>query len=105
MWPDRVSNPGPLTYESGAQLTALRGPAKSLVTNTVVITRVLRNQIISLPLYAFYTHICATYKYNTYNITFGYVDDTVGKMAKKRKVFHKRKGEEKSYASVYNSFR
>ena len=27
MWPDRVSNPGPLTYESGAILTALRGPA------------------------------------------------------------------------------
>ena len=27
MWPDRVSNPGPLTYESGALLTALRGPA------------------------------------------------------------------------------
>ena len=24
MWPDRVSNPGPLTYESGA---LLRGPA------------------------------------------------------------------------------
>ena len=30
MWPDRVSNPGPLTYESGALPTALRGPA---VTN------------------------------------------------------------------------
>ena len=29
MWPDRLSNPGPLTYESGALLTALRGPAKS----------------------------------------------------------------------------
>ena len=28
MWPDRVSNPGPLTYESGALLTALRGPAE-----------------------------------------------------------------------------
>ena len=28
MWPDRVSNPGPLTYESGALPTALRGPAK-----------------------------------------------------------------------------
>ena len=28
MWPDRVSNPGPLTYESGAVPTALRGPAK-----------------------------------------------------------------------------
>ena len=27
MLPDRVSNPGPLTYESGALLTALRGPA------------------------------------------------------------------------------
>ena len=27
MWPDRVSNPGPLTYESGALLTALRGQA------------------------------------------------------------------------------
>ena len=27
MWPDRVSNPGPLTYESDAQPTALRGPA------------------------------------------------------------------------------
>ena len=28
MWTDRVSNPGPLTYESGALLTALRGPAR-----------------------------------------------------------------------------
>ena len=27
MWPDLVSNPGPLTYESGALLTALRGLA------------------------------------------------------------------------------
>ena len=27
MWPDRVSNPGPLTYESSALPTALRGPA------------------------------------------------------------------------------
>ena len=27
MLPDRVSNPGPLTYESGAQPIALRGPA------------------------------------------------------------------------------
>ena len=28
MWPDRVSNPGHLTYESGVLLTALRGPAQ-----------------------------------------------------------------------------
>ena len=27
MWPDRVLNPGPLTYEFGALSTALRGPA------------------------------------------------------------------------------
>ena len=31
MWPDRVSNPGPLTYESGALPTALRGLAELLV--------------------------------------------------------------------------
>ena len=30
MWPDRVSNPGPLTYESGALPTALCGPAAIL---------------------------------------------------------------------------
>ena len=28
MLPDRVSNPGPLTYESSALPIALRGPAK-----------------------------------------------------------------------------
>ena len=31
MWPDRISNPGPLTYESGALPTALRGPAILIV--------------------------------------------------------------------------
>ena len=30
MLPDRVSNPGPLTYESGALPIALRGPACSV---------------------------------------------------------------------------
>ena len=30
MLPDRVSNPGPLTYESGALPIALRGPAEFL---------------------------------------------------------------------------
>ena len=29
MLPDRVSNLGPLTYESGALPTALRGPARN----------------------------------------------------------------------------
>ena len=31
MLPDRVSNPGPLTYESGALPIALRGPAVIIV--------------------------------------------------------------------------
>ena len=39
MWPDRVSNPRPLTYESGALLTALRGPA------TLVCEQALKTQI------------------------------------------------------------
>ena len=33
MWPDRVSNQGPPTYESGALPIALRGPARKIVTN------------------------------------------------------------------------
>ena len=36
MLPDRVSNPGPLTYESGALPIALRGPAKDNVSKTFV---------------------------------------------------------------------
>ena len=31
MLPDRVSNPGPLTYESGALPIALRGPALKIM--------------------------------------------------------------------------
>ena len=30
MWPDRESNPGPLSYESGALPTALRSPARNV---------------------------------------------------------------------------
>ena len=33
MLPDQVSNPGPLTYESGALPIALRGPAKKYESN------------------------------------------------------------------------
>ena len=36
MLPDRVSNPGPLTYESGALPIALRGPA--FFTELLIIT-------------------------------------------------------------------
>ena len=37
MWPDRVSNPGPLTYESGALTTAPRGPAVGLVNIQLIL--------------------------------------------------------------------
>ena len=32
MWPDRVSNPGPLTYDSGVLPTALHGSAREMNT-------------------------------------------------------------------------
>ena len=35
MLPDRVSNPGPLTYESGALPIALRGPANAPFRNEI----------------------------------------------------------------------
>ena len=35
MLPDRVSNPGPLTYESGDLPIALRGPAHFLVDEDI----------------------------------------------------------------------
>ena len=38
MLPDRVSNPGPLSYESGALPIALRGPARLLSLTTSVST-------------------------------------------------------------------
>ena len=36
MLPDRVSNPGPLTYESGALPIALRGPARSIAVDAIM---------------------------------------------------------------------
>ena len=38
MLPDRVSNPGPLTYESGALPIVLRGPASTRVEPVLVRT-------------------------------------------------------------------
>ena len=41
MLPDRVSNPGPLTYESGALLIALRGPAILVQINSLRMVKLL----------------------------------------------------------------
>ena len=38
MLPDRVSNPGPLTYESGVLPIALRGPAHYICTFLAMMT-------------------------------------------------------------------
>ena len=43
MLPDRVSNPGPLTYESGALPIALRGPELLPIKSTHIILRNLRS--------------------------------------------------------------
>ena len=36
MLPDRVSNPGPVTYESGALPIALRGPAWTVTSTSYI---------------------------------------------------------------------
>ena len=41
MLPDRVSNPGPLPYESGALLIALRGPAILVQINNLRMVKLL----------------------------------------------------------------
>ena len=47
MLPDRVSNPGPLTYEPGALPIALRGPAKLYLYMSVYICQV--SNIVCIP--------------------------------------------------------
>ena len=52
MLPDRVSNPGPLNYESGALPIALRGPALWCYVLFVVVPN----------LFAFYAKLNEIYK-------------------------------------------
>ena len=47
MLPDRVSNPGPLTYESGALPIALRGPAVRLDQSDIEIKIGRKNRLSS----------------------------------------------------------
>ena len=48
MLPDRVSNPGPLTYESGALPIALRGPASRFFVIPVLEWCYIEVQILSV---------------------------------------------------------
>ena len=51
MWPDRVSNPEPLTYESGALPIALRGPAYiQLYSQTCLWSAIQSNLLMWSPL-------------------------------------------------------
>ena len=53
MLPDRVSNPGPLTYESGALPTALRGPAGNSADSVQTPPNVASEQSLHCLLYKF----------------------------------------------------
>ena len=46
MLPDRVSNPGPLTYESGALPIALRGPAQHTCTVNMNQALIIQTEIV-----------------------------------------------------------
>ena len=48
MWPDRVSNPGPLTYESGALPIAQRCPAGSVVLLQLIRVYELSNTVVAV---------------------------------------------------------
>ena len=60
MWPDRVSNPGPLTYESGAIPTALRGPAV-IALNCRLSSTPLRLSLVSIVCIAKYVQILRSF--------------------------------------------
>ena len=53
MWPDRVPNPGPLTYESGALPTALCGPACFYVMCKALSDKLscMETDLVSAPVY------------------------------------------------------
>ena len=80
MWPDRVSNPGPLTYESGALPTALRGPARANSVDTDEVAQFepplldlccLQIQLFSfvkkLPQTGYYSHLAWIYDVYKFN--------------------------------------
>ena len=48
MLPDRVSNPGPLTYESDALPIALRGPASCRSKLTVLLNKVPKSLLVKV---------------------------------------------------------
>ena len=62
MLPDRVSNPGPLNYESGALPIALRGPALRISISPSQVDNVLLNVRLS-----YLVVIKITFEFGIYN--------------------------------------
>ena len=56
MLPDRVSNPGPLTYESGALPIALRGPGFISVNHNRMLNKLVKEYCSYLDLTFFPYH-------------------------------------------------
>ena len=54
MLPDRVSNPGPLTYESGALPIALRGPGSHIELSMDLILIYIVRILIHIGIYSWY---------------------------------------------------
>ena len=46
MLPDRVSNPGPLTYESGVLPITLRGPAECFLKSDLIICPFVHTKLV-----------------------------------------------------------
>ena len=59
MLPDRVSNPGPLTYESGALPIALRGPA-TWIEGIYIFNSLLSNSLFTFLIVSFQTRYGST---------------------------------------------
>ena len=68
MWPDWVSNPGPLTYESGALPIALRGPAFSCNNELVQIKKMENVVSLSQKLYWSVTVLSFNSTITTFNL-------------------------------------
>ena len=60
MLPDRVSNPGPLTYESGALLIALRGLAQAIEVRLYMSLLFLINPVIRPAVQMYRKNYCTT---------------------------------------------
>ena len=70
MLPDRVSNPGPLTYESGALPIALRGPARPAFSTCQWFVNII------IIICSFFFRMATNFVRNSHNYNYSYTPDT-----------------------------